>query len=218
MSLNDPFTGLTVGPQHLLATAAGQLIKAAPSDRHTANAGDVAGWAGDLMTFYGEWRRDSDSYASGYTYCTERMAKVGMESSFGMGDLIEDADGFLLAEKMRNKTPINKAVRDHYEGNGGATRFQDYVAQRFGGSATTASDAAYDILTSITDPIISGGRTFLVLTTAKEGVILPQDLPSAMLRDYCKGFGDSLMARAGLEARSQATYLANHARSFGKES
>ncbi|MER8017839.1 glycoside hydrolase domain-containing protein [Streptomyces griseoluteus] len=217
-TLNDPFTSLTVGPQHLLATAAGQLIKPAPSDRHTANGGDVAGWASDLMTFYGEWRRDSDSYASGYTYCTERMAKIGVESSFAIGDLIEDADGFLLAEKMRNKTPINKAVRDHYEGSGGATRFQDYVAQRFGSSATTAADAAFNILTTTADTIISTGRAYLTLTTAKEGVILPHDLPPTMLRDYCKGFGDSLMARAGLEARSQAKYLANHARAFSKES
>ncbi|RZB18641.1 DUF1906 domain-containing protein [Streptomyces sp. F001] len=216
--LNDPFTGLTVGPQHLLATAAGQLIKPASSDRHTANEGDVAGWAGDLMTFYGEWRRDSDSYASGYTYCTERMAKIGVESSFAIGDLIEDADGFLLAEKMRAGTPINKAVRDHYEGTGGATRFQDYVAQRFGSSASTASDAAYAILTNTTNLIISGGRAYLVLSTAGEGVILPHLLPSDKLREYCNGFADSLMARAGLEARSQAKYLANHAESFSKES
>jgi hypothetical protein len=144
------------------------------------------------------------------------MAKIGVESSFGIGDLIEDADGFLPAEKMRAGMPINKAVRDHYEGTGGATRFQDYVAQRFGSSAGTASDAAYGILTSTSDLTISVGRDYLVLSTGGLDVILPHLLPSDMLHEYCNGFGESLMARTGLEARSQEKYLANHAKSFGK--
>ncbi|MFJ1600891.1 glycoside hydrolase domain-containing protein [Streptomyces sp. NPDC088261] len=214
--LTDPFTGQTLGPQHLLATAAGHFIKAPSADLHTANAGDVAGWAGDLMTFYGEWRRDSDSYASGYTYCTERLAKIGVNSTFGIGDLIEDADGFLLAEKMRAGKPINEAVREHYAGSGGAARFRDYLAKRFGASADTAADAAFDVLTNMTDPVISGGRAYLVLSTAGEGVILPQLLPSDRLREYCGGFADSLIARAGLESRNQAKYLAHHARLFSK--
>ncbi|WP_030419380.1 glycoside hydrolase domain-containing protein [Streptomyces sp. NRRL F-5065] len=214
----DPFTGQTLRPQHLLATAAGHMIKPPLSDTHKANRGDVAGWAGDLMTFYGEWRRDSDSYASGYTYCTERLGKVGTLSSFSFDDLIEDADGFLLAEKMRSGVPITTALRDHYEKTGGVTRFRDYLAKRFGTSQATAADAAFYILTSIDDPLINLGRISLEQQTGGVAMVLSHLLPEDRLRNYCLGFADTLIAHAGLEARSQAKMKSNHARLFADSS
>jgi peptidoglycan hydrolase-like protein with peptidoglycan-binding domain len=210
----DPFTGQTLGPQHLLATAAGHMIKPPLSDKRKANRGDVAGWAGDLMTFYGEWRRDSDSFANGYTYCTERLGKIGVVSSFGFSDLVEDADGFLLAERMRSGVPINTAVREHYEKTGGITRFRDYLAKRFGTSQATAVDAAFYILTSIDDPLVNVGRIFLEQQTGGAAMVLSHLLPEDRLRNYCLGFAEALIARAGLEARSQAKMKSNHARLF----
>lgn len=207
----DPFTGQEVGPEHMLATLAGHMAVPTPSDRGKANQGDVAGWAGDLMTFYGEWRRDSDSYASGYTYCLERLAKVGIDSSFGFDDLIEDADGFLLAAKVRSGVPINTALRDHYEKTGGATRFRDFRVQRFGTSQTTTENAAYDILTGSDYPIINLGRIALETQYGGAAMILSHLLPADTLRPYCLGFAETLTSLAGLEARSRAKLLANHA-------
>ncbi|MEU3983940.1 glycoside hydrolase domain-containing protein [Streptomyces sp. NPDC026672] len=210
----DPFTGQVMGPQHMLATAGGHLARPPADDLGTANEGDVAGWAGDLMTFYGEWRRDSDSYASGHTYCTERLGKPEVTSSFGFGDLLEDVDGFLLAQRMRvDKVPINTAIRDHYEKTGGVTRFRDYLTERFGGSTTVATDAAFDVLTTPNN-LIAVGRTKLVISTAGAAVVLPNLFPPDQLREYCRGFADSLASRAGMEARSRAKLLANHRELF----
>ncbi|MGW4676527.1 glycoside hydrolase domain-containing protein [Streptomyces sp. NPDC004324] len=210
----DPFTGQTMHPDHLLATAAGHMIVPPLSDKSKANQGDVAGWAGDLMTFYGEWRRDSDSYASGYTYCTERLAKIGVTSTFSFGDLLEDTDGFLLAEKMRSSTPITTALRDHYEKTGGVTRFRDYRAKRFNASQATSQDAAYYILTTIDIPIVSLGRIALEQQQGGIAMVLSHLLPEDMLRAYCLGFAETLTARAELEAGSRAKMLSNHVRLF----
>ncbi|MFC9678470.1 hypothetical protein [Streptomyces sp. NPDC056948] len=173
----------------------------------------MSGWAGDLMTFYGDWRRDSDSIASGYIYCVERLGQTGVVSSFGHNDLVEDADGYLLAAQMLAGKSIAAAVRAQYEQTGGGTRFRDYYAKRFGGKAATATDAAFDILTTPHN-LIAAGRTYLVLTTAEEGVILPNLFPPDRLREYCRGWADVLVARAGLERRDQAKSLARHKSSF----
>ncbi|RSS96148.1 DUF1906 domain-containing protein [Streptomyces sp. WAC02707] len=210
----DPFTGQTLGPQHLLATAAGHVIVPPATDKHKSNRGDVAGWAGDLMTFYGEWRRDSDSYADGYTYCTERLAKIGTLTTFGFNDLVEDADGFLVAEKMRSGVPITTALREHYEKAAGISRFRDYVAERFGSSRDTAADAAHHILTNIDDPLVNLGRLYLELDNGGGNIIPSHLLPADKLGRYCLGFADEVIARAGLEARSQAKMHSNHARLY----
>ncbi|MER5401428.1 glycoside hydrolase domain-containing protein [Streptomyces sp. NPDC002599] len=210
----DPFTGSDLGPQHLLATAVGHLLKPSPSNPGTISEGDVAGWAGDLMTFYGDWRRDSDSYASGYTYCIECLAQVGVSSSFGHSDLIEDADGYLLARQIRlNDMSIADAVRVHYEATYGAFRFGEYFTHRFNNSKNTVIDAAFDALTTPHN-LIAAGRTYLVLSTAKEGVILPNLFPPDELREYCRGFADVLASRADLESLNRAKYLANQKRAF----
>ena len=45
-------------------------------------------------------------------------------------------------------------------------------------------------------------------------MVLSHLLPEDRLRNYCLGFADALIARAGLEARSQAKMKSNHARLF----
>ncbi|MER8017776.1 glycoside hydrolase domain-containing protein [Streptomyces griseoluteus] len=210
----DPFTGQALGPQHMIATAAGHMIKPPLADHTHANPGDVAGWAGDLMTFYGNWRHDSDSIASGYTYCTERMAKIGVSSSFSFEDLIEDVDGFLIAEKMRNNKPITTALREHYEQAGGANRFQDFVSKRFDNTRGTAEDAAHYILTALDSPIINAGRVALEYEGGGPAIVLSHTLPDSVLQPYCRGFAETLFDRAGLEKSSRTKLLANHAKLF----
>ncbi|MGK5643486.1 glycoside hydrolase domain-containing protein, partial [Streptomyces sp. URMC 126] len=62
----DPYTGYEIGAEHLLATANAHLVKWQTDNPRRVGAGDVGGWGGDLITLYGEWRRDSKSYSSGY--------------------------------------------------------------------------------------------------------------------------------------------------------
>ncbi|MEU8841604.1 glycoside hydrolase domain-containing protein [Streptomyces roseus] len=202
----DPFTGHTLGAEHLLATANGHYLKEQPTSGDRGGAGDVTGWAGDLYTFYGEWRRDSDSYPNPYTYCTDRLAKIGVPSTFSFPDLIEDADGYLLAERLRREKgtkSIVDIVREHYGSNGdGARRFKRYYTQRFGGSTSTAASLARYMLTMEIDPVISTGREFLISKNAggNGSVLMPWMLPGDRLDNFCKGFADQLKARADSES------------------
>ncbi|MER7823761.1 glycoside hydrolase domain-containing protein [Streptomyces sp. NPDC096097] len=201
----DPFSGTQIGAEHLLATANGHYAKQQPSSADRGGAGDVGGWAGDLFTFYGEWRRDSESYPNGYTYCQDKLAKIGVASTFSFTDLVEDADGYLIAERVRRegaKKNIVQIVREHYgTGGGGARRFRDYYTQRFSGSPTTAASLARYMLTMEIDPTISLGREYLISKNAggNGSVMMPWMLPGDRLDNFCKGFAEQLKARADLE-------------------
>jgi hypothetical protein len=80
-SYRDPSLGVTVNVDHLGATANAVYLKGSVNGV-TANQGDFGGWGGDLATFYGEWRANSESCPSGYAFCTDRLAKVDTRSSF----------------------------------------------------------------------------------------------------------------------------------------
>ncbi|MBV2156553.1 glycoside hydrolase domain-containing protein [Kitasatospora sp. SUK 42] len=207
-SFKDPFSGQDIGAEHMLATANAHYLKPQQaSDIKTTGAGDVGGWGGDIITFYGEWRRDSETTSSGYTYCMNRLAKIGVSSTFSYTDLIEDADGYLIAERCRS-TDIVTAVRDHYTGTGGLTRFTDYYQRRFGGSVDTALDIAWNMLTMQSDPVIAAGRQFLIDRIAGVFTLMPSNLPDFKLNEFCKGFAETLRATAALEGKQQSALRA----------
>ncbi|MFB6664749.1 glycoside hydrolase domain-containing protein [Streptomyces parvus] len=191
----DSSTGQEMGIEHLMATCNGHFQHPQPADAQQVNHGDVAGWGGDLITFYAEWQRDRDSYASGYQYCAERLAKTGIPSTFGYSDLLEDADGYLIAQRVRAGLDIATAVLRHYESGGSNGRFRDYRTQRFGSRANTQA-LARDILTT-NSPVIAAGRTFLIQNTGGMGTRLPDSLPEAQLNDFLAGFTDVLHGMAG---------------------
>ncbi|WP_039933159.1 hypothetical protein [Streptomyces viridochromogenes] len=60
-----------------------------------------------------------------------------MSSSFGFEDLIEDADGYLIARAVRNNKTTVDAVKDHYQKDGGLRRFNNYSPSA-GGTRPTA--------------------------------------------------------------------------------
>ncbi|KWT63804.1 hypothetical protein ADL21_00075 [Streptomyces albus subsp. albus] len=193
---NDPSTGYTISAEHIMAAANGQYLMGDPK---FGRPGEIMGWVGDLYTLYAEWRRDHDSYASGYKYCMDKMARPGTPSSFGFADLIEDADGYLLAQDCREgKKNIAQAVRDHYSENGRhLKRFTRFFADRFGGTAGKAKAAAYEMLTTGED-LVSSVRTAIIQDKVK-GAMLPELLPSGKADEYCQGFADILQERAGAE-------------------
>ncbi|WOX09712.1 glycoside hydrolase domain-containing protein [Streptomyces sp. N50] len=210
----DPFTGQDLGPEHMMATANGQYLR--PNPRGDISLGDVAGWGGDLMTLYGEWRRDHDSYASGATYIGDKMGKIGVASTFGFTDLVEDADGYLLAQAVRGGKTIVEAVHDHYVGSGGLTRFRDYVSQRFGGTISEAAAQAKKILTdspATTDgAILVAGRATLITRYGGLLTLMPFNLPSGQLDEWVNAFGDNLVQHASTETLRRAEYRANQQR------
>ncbi|QFZ21486.1 glycoside hydrolase domain-containing protein [Saccharothrix syringae] len=202
----DGFTGHALGVEHLMATFEGHLAQPGPAAPGAVDRGDVAGWGGDLMTFYGEWRRDSGSYSSGYTYCADRLAQLAVSSSFGFADLVEDADGYLLARAVRGGASIVDAVRRHYAEDGSLTRFRDYVGGRFGGADGVVA-LAREVLTADDDPVISLGRTYLVQSTGGVPTLMPAMLTEDKLTEFLRGFADVLRARVGHEGQRRAAVL-----------
>ncbi|MFD8262581.1 hypothetical protein ACFV19_27525 [Streptomyces griseoluteus] len=197
-----------------MATAIAHYLKKQPADLTNAGAGDVGGWGGDLMTLYGEWRRDSDSYPSGSAYVDAKFARIGVDSTFAYGDLLEDADGYLIAERVRGNKNIVEAVTDHYRGTGGLSRFRDYYYQRFGGTVGVASDTARMMLITEKDPVITLGRNTLIWGIAGYATLLPAMLPNDQLTSFVDAFGASLDSRARLEAGMRATLRANQKRNL----
>lgn len=206
----DPFYGVQLHVAHLGAAADGVRLTGKPSGTGT-NRGDVAGWGGDWMTFYGEWRRDSDSYASGYTYCQDKLAKVGDVGTFKLRDLTEDADGYLIAMRLLNGESIIDVVEDHYT-TGYLSRFAQYYQSRFGGTAAGANAIANDMLTSDDDVVIVAGRTLLIETTGGFPTLDPSMLPSGTLDEFCRGFADMLVAKVGEENALAAKVRARNAK------
>ncbi|SEG95092.1 protein of unknown function [Actinacidiphila yanglinensis] len=205
----DPFYGISLHVSHLGAAADGVRLIGKPSGTGT-NRGDVAGWGGDWMTFYGEWRRDSDSYSSGLTYCQDKLAKLTDVGTFKLRDLIEDADGYLIATRLLNGESILDVVEDHYT-NGYLSRFAQYYQSRFGGIEDSAKATAKDMLTSDSDATIVAGRTYLIQSTGGFPTLDPSLLPDDKLDEFCQGFADMLADRVGEENAQVAKVRARNA-------
>ncbi|OKI04843.1 hypothetical protein A6A06_09010 [Streptomyces sp. CB02923] len=207
----DPFTGYNLGAEHMMATANGHFLTPQDSQQKSANGGDVAGWGGDLMTFYADWRNSEEQYASGKAFCDAKLAVPGVASSFGFSDLIEDADGYLIARAVRDgKKTIVEAVKEHYNNGGGLRRFNNFFAGRWG-TAENCKYAAHNVLTASNITLGLGRKQLIALAGAMLPTVL-QNLPggSAKLDSFEQGFVDAIVRRLGMETRSASVYRANH--------
>ncbi|MCW7988172.1 hypothetical protein XF35_23605 [Streptomyces platensis subsp. clarensis] len=209
-SFTDPFTGYQLGAEHMMATANAHLLTDQPGNKKAANGGDVGGWAGDLMTFWADWRNSEEQYANPLQFAHAKLAVPGVASTFSFNDLIEDADGYHLARAVRGNKSIVDAMKDHYNGGGGLRRFNNYFAQRWG-NATDCKTSAHNALTSL-DKTLSAAQLYLITGS---GAVQPadyQNLPggSEKLSSFEQGFVDALLARMGMEKRNLSRYRANH--------
>jgi hypothetical protein len=93
-----------------MATVDAHFVMPPEADPARVNGGDVGGWVGDLFTFYTDWRNSEEDYASAGAFCEAKLAVPNVFSSFGFPDLIEDADGFLIASRMRAGENITDIV------------------------------------------------------------------------------------------------------------
>ncbi|MGW5093195.1 glycoside hydrolase domain-containing protein [Streptomyces nodosus] len=212
-SFTDPFTGYQLGSEHMMATANAQLLTDQPDNKKDANGGDVGGWAGDLMTFWADWRNSDEQYADPLQFAHDKLGVPEVSSSFGFDDLIEDADGYLLARAVRfGGKNIVEALSDHYNDGGGLRRFNNYFTQRWG-NASDCKTSAHNALTAV-DGTLSAAQLYLITGA---GAMLPADyrnLPGGgdKLSNFEQGFVDALLARIGMETRSLSMYQANHER------
>ncbi|KAL8943734.1 MAG: hypothetical protein Q9211_000883 [Gyalolechia sp. 1 TL-2023] len=197
-TFRDPGYGLDVKASHLGACMNGVFLKG-PSTGTDTNRADVAGWGGDWMTFYGEWRRDHDQQPSGGNYCREHMANAE-ETTFKLRDLIEDADCYNIGIRLRANPSLS--IADEVEQNlasGYKSRMNRFVEGRFG-SPADAQAIAKSMLLPGNDILVNTGRIRLIQQAAGLWVKLPLWLSDEDMNDLTKGFSDRLFEIVRLEA------------------
>ncbi|GAB1640086.1 glycoside hydrolase domain-containing protein [Krasilnikovia sp. MM14-A1259] len=196
----DPGTGITVSVAHFAASCNGVLLAGAPVDWTLFNEGDVAGWGGDWMTFYGEWRRDSSSFSSGLTYCREKLAKTSAFGTFKLRDLVEDADAFNVGMQLRGGANIVDELDKLLRQGGHRRRFRSFLGGRFL-NAANARKAARTVLMPGPTPLVDNGRVYLIQMTGGIPTLMPSMLPVDKLDEFCQGFADTLQMLADDEAK-----------------
>ncbi|WP_433796660.1 glycoside hydrolase domain-containing protein [Actinoplanes sp. CA-252034] len=190
-TFRDPQFGVTINADHLGATANGEfLVGGGFSDVPTR--GDFSGWGGDLATFYGEWRNNADSYASGYAFCRDRLAKVDVASSFPLSDLIEDADGHFVGSQLRlYGGRINDVLRSRLT-NGTTGRFIRFHG-RFGGDPGRTVTVARNMLTSnYDDEDLALLCAAAIRSTGGWNCLMPADMPADKLDPFLEGWAETL--------------------------
>ncbi|MEU3348179.1 glycoside hydrolase domain-containing protein [Streptomyces sp. NPDC006700] len=209
-SFKDPSYGISYGVDHFGATANGYYLKGAGSGTG-ANRGDFAGWGGDLTTFYADWRNNADEYASGYQFCTDRLAKINVASSFAFDDLIEDVDGYLVGMAVRDGAKINEVIRDLIGGTGHLRRFKDFYTKRHGGSVANVTDTARTMLIDVgDDDILDAIRTAAIRKLAGVATMLPGYMPSDKLNPFLSGYADTIQRIVGNENAKMLAYMAKN--------
>ncbi|MEU4261866.1 glycoside hydrolase domain-containing protein [Streptomyces sp. NPDC025273] len=209
-SFTDTITGYQLDASHLMATANGFLENADPSDKKESTGGDIAGWGGDIMTFWADWRNSVDEYASPLTFCQAKLAIPGTVSSFGYTDMVEDVDGYLLAKYVAGGGNIVNWMKAHYNNGGGLTRFRSHFDRRWE-NATNARACCWDILAGPSDVTVNAARLALITGA---GAALPADyvlLPgnTEKLALFCQGFSDRQLTLIGLENSLAPQYKKN---------
>ncbi|GHB33840.1 glycoside hydrolase domain-containing protein [Streptomyces chryseus] len=186
----DPSMGVTISPDHLIASAAGYYLKG-NAGVGKANRAELASWGGDLLTFYGEWSRSDN--ASPLDFCRRTLARPDVASTFSLSDLIEDIDGFTVATKLKaGSTNIVTELRKILLGGGHKTRFSNFKAARFGNTTDGVKKTAKAFLEDqIDDTLLSSTRALLIQRNCpllKE----PWNESDSVMDEFYRGFAEVL--------------------------
>ena len=144
-----------IGIQHLAASIEGIMVNGVND-----SISDLAGWAGDLLTFIGELQKKHDS---GTDYSDDHISSLigGKKdlaewTQFDIEDFIQDIDAVCIAPLLATQ-PIYIAFKDHYRES--HARFHEFVYQRVTTSSLNSSElfeALYNIIyqyTSKNEPL-----------------------------------------------------------------
>ncbi|MFF9894623.1 glycoside hydrolase domain-containing protein [Streptomyces longispororuber] len=208
-TFTDPITGYEIDATHLMATANGFLENPDPPSKEKAVGGDVAGWGGDIITFWTDWRNSLDKYPAPLAFCQAKLAIPGTVSSFGYTDMIEDVDGYQLAKFVAGGGKVVDWMTSYYTGGGGLKRFRNHFDRRWQ-TATNARACCWDILAGPAGLKVDAARLWFI---TKRGAILPADYVvtggEEKLAEFCQGFTDRQLTLIGLENRKAAQYREN---------
>ncbi|GAA2860988.1 hypothetical protein Acy02nite_57370 [Actinoplanes cyaneus] len=154
--------------------------------------GDVAGWGGDLIAFYGGWRF-TEPGTPARDYCAARLARGDIGSALDLAGLVADVDAHLAAEALRAGGTLGGHLRAADRG----IRFNLFHRGRFGGDVTAAATAAQTMLTDTGDTVLASARSLLL-----RGLVAGPVTVDEQVRQFCRGFADRLAALAETEQTS----------------
>ncbi|ONK10562.1 putative peptidoglycan binding domain protein [Streptomyces sp. MP131-18] len=188
----DPAAGDLYDVSHFGASCNGVLLKGIPDPRTNFNEADMATWAGDLITFYADWRRaHGRTGVSGFEYCLDELAKIGGENSFANHDMIADIDALEIGTALRFGASLPEELQRVF-GSGGQYqhRFRQLWMNRFGSESATFHSIVRKALLGDLGLIMNNGRGKLL-----GGVTSPGDLPDDDVDDFIRGFEEVISLR-----------------------
>ncbi|MFE4665144.1 glycoside hydrolase domain-containing protein [Streptomyces sp. NPDC056716] len=186
----DPSMGVIINPDHLAASASGYFLKG-NTEVGKANRAELASWGGDLLTFYGEWSRSDN--ASPLDFCRKTLCRPDVASTFALSDLIEDIDGFLVAERLKSgNTNIVEELNEILLGAGHLTRFSDFKLYKFGGTSSKVEETAKAFLEDqLDDTLLSATRSLLPQRNCPVGKE-PWNESDSVMSEFYAGFAETL--------------------------
>jgi hypothetical protein len=166
--------------------------------RSATNRGDICGWGGDWITFFGDWRREHEQHPDPRDFCRLKFVSIDQPSTFMLSDLVEDAEGFSVAAAILAGDNIVDALRTKYRHDRRVPRIGPFFEGRFVDAATAAASAK-DILMPSDDVLVDLGRAYLVESIGGFPTLQPDMLPDEEIDAFCQGFAELLLDRAALE-------------------
>jgi len=143
----DPITGEAIDFVHSMAS-----LNACLYTSSLPKSEQYAGWAGDLCTF----TLDIYNWYKSGTYTEAELkeytkSKLGGNSSFGLADILADADAANISVLAETGGDIDDIIYDYYYGNDSAkcknryASFAVYLKSKKSSTATTEQGKIYDV-------------------------------------------------------------------------
>ena len=199
----DPTFGVSISVDHLAATANAHLLAGA-GDRAGLTLGDLGGWCGDLITFYGEWVRDESANKDGHAYAMARLAKPNVLTTFMLNDLVEDVDGHHVGMAVRAGRDVVTEFEALLGGGGHLDRVDRFCTSRYGTMTVTVEAAVACLTGAPANPAdavkYTAARKALIIEQSG-GWVDPVSITPADLRAFCQGYADTLNVLRGAEGR-----------------
>ena len=131
----DYRSGVFIDPQHLAAVAVGAYKRILDSESMLmVFAGEYTGWAGDLVTLFGEYNYNENAYADPRLFVNEYFGNYS-NSSFKYQDLIEDSLGFLAAVTLaKGSNTVRGMFKEKLSTEYSLNPISEFFDIRFGGS------------------------------------------------------------------------------------
>ncbi|HEX3021172.1 MAG TPA: hypothetical protein VHP81_02115 [Lachnospiraceae bacterium] len=123
----DPVTGEKIDFIHLFASL-NVYLENEFTYRIYPQIGDIGGWAGDCIQLASEGKKGKIPGKDLKAFFRDR---IGIEGSFGSGDILADVDAMNIFALLKSTEEIPATFEYYYNGLGQGTRYQLFIQNRF---------------------------------------------------------------------------------------